>query len=220
MSKLCNLYKNATLGMVKFLEIEYNSPAKPQNEYVDHTIVINLRRDEIYSLDRYHKLMISVSSNGIIAFSDCQYFSYIDDGHTLSLLFNNNAYNRNLSIEVEGNDLGNVKFTELSTPNDYSIINPLMLTQPTKNINGYISGNGIQKDMIAGETLFIACLAYSNYMIGEEQGGKQCVIFGKPSYTLTNLTLTLVKTIRDSTNIDIIYIYKITANSNETVQLW
>lgn len=220
MSKLCNLYKNATLGMAKFLEIEYNSPAKPQNEYADHTIVINLRRDEIYSLDRYHKLMISVSSNGIIAFSDCQYFAYIDDGHTLSLLFNNNAYNRNLSIEVEGNDLGNVKFTELSTPTVYSIINPLMPSQPIKNIYGYIPICAIQKNMTAGESVFIACLAYSNYVVGEEKGGKQCVIFGGPSYTLNNLTLTLVKTIKDSSNIDIIYIYKITASSNEIVQLW
>ena len=220
MSKLCNLYKNATLGVVKFLEIEYDSPAKHQYEYADHTIVINLRRDEIYSLDRYHKLMISVSSNGIIAFSDCNYFSYIDDGHTLSLLFKNNAYNRNLSIEVEGNDIGNVKFTELSTPTNYSIINPLMPDQPTKNIIGYIPNCAIQKKMTTGESVFIACLAYSNYVVGEEQGGKHCVIFGEPSYTLTNLALTLVKTIRDSNNIDIIYIYKITANSNETVQLW
>lgn len=220
MSKLCNLYKNATVGNVKFLEIEYNSPAKHENEYVDHTFVINLRRDEIYSLDRYHKLMISVSSNGIIAFSDCQYFSYIDDGHTLSLLFNNNGYSRNLSIEVEGNDIGNVKFTELSKPDSYYNINPFMPDQPTKNIMGYIPGCAIQKKMIAEESLFISCLAYSNYVVGEEKGGKQCVIYGDQSYTLTNLTLTLVQTIRDAANLDLIYIYKITANSNENVQLW
>jgi len=64
MSVLCNLYKNAIQGMVKFLEIEYNSPARPQNEYTDHTLVIHLRRDGIYTPDRYHELMISVSSNG------------------------------------------------------------------------------------------------------------------------------------------------------------
>lgn len=220
MSKLCNLYKNATLGMVKFLEIEYNSPAKPQNEYVDHTIVINLRRDEIYSLDRYHKLMISVSTNGIIAFTDCEYFSYIDDGHTLSLLFNNNAYNRNLSIEIEGNDLGNIKFTELSVGTRYNIITPFMNDVPSKNIFGYISNNAIQKNMNSETTVYISCLAYSNYMIGEANGGKQCVIYGEQSYNLTNLTLTLVKTIEDYNGIDIIYIYKITTNSNEILQLW
>ena len=139
MSVLCNLYKNAIQGMVKFLEIEYNSPARPQNEYADHTLVIHLRRDGIYTLDRYHELMISVSSNGIRAFSDCPYFAYIDDGHTLSLLFNNNALSHNLSIKVEGNDIGNVKFTELSTPSGYTTISPFMETQPTKNIFGYIS---------------------------------------------------------------------------------
>lgn len=220
MSKLCNLYKNATLGMVKFLEIEYNSPAKPQYEYVDHTIVINLRRDEIYSLDRYHKLMISVSSNGIIAFSDCEYFAYVDDGHTLSLLFNNNAYNRNLSIEVEGNDLGNVKFTELSVISSYNAINPFINNIQSNNIFGYISNNATKRTITTDETLYLPCLAYSPYVVGELSTGKQCVLYGEQSYNLTNLTITLEKTIKDNDKIDIIYIYKITTASNDSIQLW
>lgn len=219
MLKLCNLYKNALNGMVKFLEIEYNSPVKNQNQYVDHTLVIHLRRDGIYTLSRYHKLMISVSSNGIIAFSDCPYFAYIDDGHTLSLLFNNNASDYNLSIEVEGNDIGNVKFTELSTPSGYTAINPFMETMPTKNIFGYISKTPSVKFLNADKHIFLACLSYTSYIVGEQYGGKQCMLYGDANYQLTNLTLELVKTIQYSGS-DTIYIYKVTARANEQVQLW
>lgn len=219
MSALCNLYKNAIQGMVKFLEIEYDSPAKPQNQYADHTLVIHLRRDGIYTLNRYHELMISVSSNGVIAFSDCAYFAYIDDGHTLSLLFNNNALNHNLSIEVEGNDIGNVKFTELSTPTGYNAINPFMETQPTKNIFGYISKTPTVHFLSENNHIFLACLSYSSYIVGEEHGGKQCMLNGDANYQLTNLALELVKTIQYSGS-DTIYIYKVTASANEQVQLW
>ena len=178
MSVLRNLYKNVPQGMVKFLEIEYNSPVKNQNQYVDHTLVIRLRRDSIYSLDRYHELMISVSSYGVRAFSDCSYFAYIDDGHTLSLLFNNNALNHNLSIEVEGNDIGNVKFTELSTPTGYTNITPFMATQPSKNIFGYISKTPTRHFLSANNHIFLACLSYSSYVVGEQNGGKQCMLYG------------------------------------------
>lgn len=219
MLKLCNLYKNAPQGMVKFLEIEYNSPVKNQNQYVDHTLVIHLRRDGIYTLNRYHELMISVSTNGVIAFSDCNYFAYIDDGHTLSLLFNNNALNYNLSIEVEGNDIGNVKFTELSTPSGYTAINPFMETQPTKNITGYISKTPTVHFLNQNNHLFLACLSYSSYIVGEQYGGKQCLLNGDDSYQLTNLVLKLFKTIQYSGS-DVIYIYKVTATANEQVQLW
>lgn len=219
MSVLRNLYKNAIQGMVKFLEIEYNSPAKNQNQYADHTLVIHLRRDGIYTLNRYHKLMISVSSNGIIAFSDCAYFAYIDDGHTLSLLFNNNALNHNLSIEVEGNDIGNVKFTELSTPSGYTTINPFMETQPTKNIFGYISKTPTVHFLNENNHIFLACLSYTSYVVGEQNGGKQCLLNGDAKYQLTNLVLELVKTIQYSGS-DTIYIYKVTASANEQVQLW
>lgn len=219
MSKLCNLYKNAIKGMVKFLEIEYDSPAKPQNQYADHTLVIHLRRDGIYTLDRYHELMISVSSNGVLAFSDCAYFAYIDDGHTLSLLFNNNSLSRNLSIEVEGNDIGNVKFTELSTPAEYTTINPFMETQPTKNIFGYISKTPTVHFLSENHHIFLACLSYSSYVVGEQYGGKQCMLNGDEKYQLTNLVLELVNTIQ-YTGTDVIYIYKVTASANEQVQLW
>lgn len=219
MLKLCNLYKNALNGMVKFLEIEYNSPVKNQNQYVDHTLVIHLRRDGIYTLNRYHKLMISVSSNGVIAFSDCAYFAYIDDGHTLSLLFNNNAPDHNLSIEVEGNDIGNVKFTELSTPSGYTVITPFMETQPTKNIFGYISKTPTVRFLNENSHLFLACLSYTSYIVGEQNGGKQCLLHGDAKYQLTNLTIELVKTIRYSGS-DTIYIYKVTALANDQLQLW
>lgn len=219
MSVLRNLYKNAPQGMVKFLEIEYNSPLKKQNQYVDHTLVIHLRRDGIYTLNRYHELMISVSSNGVIAFSDCSYFAYIDDGHTLSLLFDNNALNHNLYIEVEGNDIGNVKFTELSTPSGYTAINPFMKTQPTKNIFGYISKTPTVKFLNENNTLFLACLSYTSYVVGEQNGGKQCLLHGDANYQLTNLTLELVNTIKYS-GANTIYIYKVTARANEQVQLW
>lgn len=219
MPKLCNLYKNAPEGTVKFLEIEYNSPVKNQNQYVDHTLVIHLRRDGIYTLDRYHELMVSVSTNGIIAFSDCHYFAYIDDGHTLSLLFKNNALNYNLSIEVEGNDIGNVKFTELSTQSDYTIINPFMDTMPTKNIFGYISKTPAVHFLGEKFHIFLACLSYSSYIVGEQNGGKQCLLNGDANYQLTNLVLELVKTIQYSGS-DTIYIYKVTASANEQVQLW
>ena len=205
--------------MVKFLEIEYNSPVKPQNQYLDHTLVIHLRSDGIYTLNRYHKLMVSVSSNGVIAFSDCAHFAYIDDGHTLSLLFNNNAPDYNLSIEVEGNDIGNVKFTELSTPAGYTAINPFMKTQPTKNIFGYISKTPAAYFLNENSYIFLACLSYTSYIVGEEHGGKQCVLNGDSNYQLTNLTLELVKTIQYSGS-DTIYIYKVTAKANEQVQLW
>lgn len=219
MSVLRNLYKNAPQGMVKFLEIEYNSPVKNQNQYVDHTLIIHLRRDSIYSLDRYHELMISVSSYGVRAFSDCSYFAYIDDGHTLSLLFNNNALNHNLSIEVEGNDIGNVKFTELSTPTGYTTITPFMATQPSKNIFGYISKTPTMHFLSANNHIFLACLSYSSYVVGEQNGGKQCVLNGDANYQLTNLALELVNTIQ-SDNSDTIYIYKVTASANEQVMLW
>lgn len=219
MSVLRNLYKNAPQGMIKFLEIEYNSPVKNQNQYVDHTLIIHLRRDSIYGLDRYHELMISVSSNGIHAFSDCSYFAYIDDGHTLSLLFNNNALNHNLSIEVEGNDIGNVKFTELSTPTGYTTITPFMATQPSKNIFGYISKTPTVHFLSANNHIFLACLSYSSYVVGEQYGGKQCVLNGDANYQLTNLALKLVNTIQYDGS-DTIYIYKVTASANEQVQLW
>lgn len=219
MSALRNLYKNAPQGMVKFLEIEYNSPAKNQNQYVDHTLVIHLRRDGIYTLDRYHELMISVCSYGVIAFSDCSYFAYIDDGHTLSLLFNNNALNHNLSIEVEGNDIGNVKFTELSTPTGYTTITPFMDTQPSKNIFGYISKTPVMRFLSANNHIFLACLSYSSYVVGEQNGGKQCVLNGDANYQLTNLVLELVNTIQNDGS-DTIYIYKVTASANEQVMLW
>lgn len=219
MSVLRNLYKNAIQGVVKFLEIEYNSPAKNQNQYIDHTLVIHLRRDGIYTLNRYHELMISVSSNGIIAFSDCAYFAYIDDGHTLSLLFKNNALDYNLSIEVEGNDIGNVKFTELSTPSGYTAINPFMETQPTKNIFGYISKTPAVRFLSENNHIFLACLSYTSYVVGEQYGGKQCLLHGDRNYQLTNLTLELVRTIQYS-GTDVIYIYKVTARANEQVQLW
>ncbi len=219
MSKLCNLYKNATNGMVKFLEIEYNSPAKPQNEYVDHTLKVHLRRDSIYQLDRYHELMISVSTNGIFAFSDCSYFAYIDDGHTLSLLFNNNTTACNLSIEVEGNDLGNVKFTELSNPTGYTTITPFMDTQPTKNIFGYISKTPTVRFLSENNHMFLACLSYSSYIVGEQNGGKQCLLNGDDNYQLTNLVLEKVNTIQYS-GVDAVYVYKVTASANEQVQLW
>lgn len=205
--------------MVKFLEIEYNSPARPQNEYVDHTLVIHLRRDGIYTLDRYHELMISVSSEGIRAFSDCAYFAYIDDGHTLSLLFNNNALSHNLSIKVEGNDIGNVKFTELSRPTDYTTINPFMETQPTKNIFGYISKTPTVHFLSENNHIFLACLSYSSYVVGEQNGGKQCLLNGDAKYQLTNLVLELV-TSYQYVGSDVIYIYKVTAIANEQVQLW
>lgn len=219
MSVLRNLYKNAPQGMVKFLEIEYNSPVKNQNQYVDHTLIIHLRRDSVYSLDRYHELMISVSSYGIRAFSDCSYFAYIDDGHTLSLLFNNNALNHNLSIEVEGNDIGNVKFTELSTPTGYTTITPFMSTQPSKNIFGYISKTPTMKFLSANNHIFLACLSYSSYVVGEQNGGKQCMLNGDANYQLTNLVLELVDTIQQDSS-DTIYIYKVTASANEQVMLW
>lgn len=219
MSALCNLYKNAIQGVVKFLEIEYNSPAKPQNQYVDHTLVIHLRRDGIYTLNRYHELMISVSGEGVIAFSDCSYFAYIDDGHTLSLLFKNNALNYNLSIEVEGNDIGNVKFTELSTPTGYTIIDPFMITQPTKNIFGYISKTPTVRFINENNHIFLACLSYTSYIVGEQNGGKQCMLNGDIKYQLTNLVLDLVNTIKYSES-DTIYIYKVTASANEQIQLW
>lgn len=219
MSVLRNLYKNAPQGMVKFLEIEYNSPVRNQNQYVDHTLVIHLRRDNIYSLDRYHELMISVSSYGVRAFSDCSYFAYIDDGHTLSLLFNNNALNHNLSIEVEGNDVGNVKFTELSTPTGYTNITPFMAAQPSKNIFGYISKTPTMHFLSANNHIFLACLSYSSYVVGEQYGGKQCVLNGDANYQLTNLVLELVNTIQ-SDGSDTIYIYKVTASANEQVMLW
>lgn len=219
MPKLCNLYKNAIQGAVKFLEIEYDSPVKNQNQYLDHTLVIHLRRDGIYTLDRYHELMISASSNGIIAFSDCSYFAYIDDGHTLSLLFVNNALNHNLSIEVEGNDIGNVKFTELSTPSGYTVINPFMETQPTTNIFGYISKTPTVHFLNENNHIFIACLSYTSYIVGEQYGGKQCMLNGDQTYQLTNLVLELVQKITYSSS-DTIYIYKVTASANEQVQLW
>lgn len=219
MPKLCNLYKNALQGMVKFLEIEYNSPVKNQNQYADHTLVIHLRSDGIYTLNRYHELMISVSSNGVIAFSDCAYFAYIDNGHTLSLLFNNNALNYNLSIEFEGNDIGNVKFTELSTPSGYTVINPFMETQPTKNIFGYISKTPTVHFLSQNNHIFLACLSYTSYIVGEQNGGKQCMLNGDTKYQLTNLVLELVDTIKYS-GTDTIYIYKVTASANEQVQLW
>ena len=219
MSKLCNLYKNAPQGMVKFLEIEYNSPVKNQNLYADHTIIIHLRRDHIYSLDRYHELMISVSSNGIRAFSDCPYFAYIDDGHTLSLLFNNNALNHNLSIEIEGNDIGNVKFTELSIPSGYTTITPFMDTQPSKNIFGYISKTPIMHFLPANSHIFLACLSYSSYVVGEQNGGKQCVLYGDENYQQTNLSMELVKTLLEDDS-PTIYIYKVTASANEQLILW
>lgn len=219
MSMLRNLYKNAPQGMVKFLEIEYNSPVRKQNQYIDHTLIIHLRRDSIYSLDRYHELMISVSSYGVLAFSDCTYFAYIDDGHTLSLLFNNNALSHNLSIEVEGNDIGNVKFTELSTPTGYTTINPFMDTQPSKNINGYISKTPTMYFLSANNHIFLACLSYSSYAVGEQYGGKQCVLRGDAIYQLTNLILELVDTIQKDGS-DAIYIYKVTASANEQVMLW
>lgn len=205
--------------MVKFLEIEYNSPVKPENQYVDHTLVIHLRVDGIYTLNRYHELMISVSSNGVIAFSDCSYFAYIDDGHTLSLLFNNITTSINLSIEVEGNDIGNVKFTELSTPAGYAAITPFMKTQPTKNIFGYISKTPAVYFLSENNHIFLACLSYTSYIVGEERGGKQCLLNGDANYRLTNLVLELVKTIRYS-GTDTIYIYKVTASANEQVHLW
>lgn len=219
MSLLRNLYKNAPQGMVKFLEIEYNSPVKNQNQYADHTLVIHLRRDSIYSIDRYHELMISVSTNGIRAFSDCTFFAYIDDGHTLSLLFKNNALNHNLSIEVEGNDIGNAKFTELSTPTGYTAIDPFMTTQPSKNIIGYISKTPLMHFLSANTHIFLACLSYSSYVVGEEYGGKQCLLNGDENYQLTNLSLELVSTITVD-NSDTIYIYKVTASANEQVILW
>ena len=219
MSVLCNLYKNAIGGNVKFLEIEYNSPARPQNEYADHTLIIHLRRDGIYTLDRYHELMISVSTNGIIAFSDCEYFYYIDNGQTLSVLFDNNAYSRNLSIEVEGNDLGNVKFTELSIETSPIKITPFMSSLPTNNIYGYISKLPITKGLSANENFYIACLAYSSYIVGEQNGGKYCILYGDNSYQLANIKLELVKTIK-YVNIDTIYIYKITASQYDRIILW
>lgn len=217
MSKLCNLYKNALFGVVKFLEIEYDSPVKPQNKYADHTIVIRLRRDEIYTLDRYHEIRISVSTNGVIAFSDCTYFHYIDNGHTLSVLFNNNAYSRNLSIEVEGNDLGNVKFTDLSNVPGHTIITPFMTTKPSKNIFGYIRKNPTMIYMASGTTLYIACLSYSSYIVTEQNTGKLCMLNGDSSYSLTNLTLNLDRTI--NSNSDLIYIYKVTASNNTQLLL-
>lgn len=219
MSLLRNLYKNAPQGMVKFLEIEYNSPVKNQNQYADHTLVIHLRRDSIYSPDRYHELMISVSSYGVRAFSDCSYFAYIDDGHTLSLLFNNNALSHNLSIEVEGNDIGNVKFTELSTPTGYTTITPFMTTQPSKNIFGYISKTPRVYFLSANNHIFLACLSYSSYIVGEQNGGKQCLLNGDAKYQLTNLSMELVNTLQESGS-DTIYIYKVTASANEQVILW
>lgn len=205
--------------MVKFLEIEYDSPARPQNEYADHSLVIHLRRDGIYTLDRYHELMISVSSHGVQAFSDCTYFAYIDDGHTLSLLFNNNALSHNLSIKVEGNDIGNVKFTELSTPTGYTNINPFMETEPTNNIFGYISKTPTMKFLSENNHLFLACLSYSSYVVGEQNGGKQCLLNGDQQYQLTNLVIELVKKIQYVYS-DTIYIYKVTASANEQVILW
>nr|DAM71398.1 MAG TPA: hypothetical protein [Caudoviricetes sp.] len=219
MSKLCNLYKNAISGMVKFLEIEYNSPAKPQNQYVDHTLKVHLRRDSIYQLDRYHELMISVSTNSILAFSDCSYFAYIDDGHTLSLLFNNNTTACNLSIEVEGNDLGSVKFTELSNPTGYTVISPFMNASPSKNIFGYISKTPTVKYLTANNHIFLACLSYSSYIVGEQNGGKQCLLNGDDNYQLTNLVLEKVNTIQYS-GVDVIYVYKVTASANDQVLLW
>ena len=218
MSKLCNLYKNALFGIVKFLEIEYDSPVKPQAQYVDHTVVIRLRRDEIYNLDRYHELRISVSTNGIIAFSDCTYFQYIDNGHTLSVLFNNNAYGRNLSIEVEGNDLGNVKFTELSTVTGCTIITPFMATKPDKNIYGYIRKNPTIIYMPSGDVLYLACLSYSSYIVAEQNNGKICMLNGDSIYNLTNLKLELDRTI-NITSSDLIYIYKVTATNNTQIIL-
>lgn len=218
MSKLCNLYKNALQGIVKFLEIEYDSPAKHQNEYIDHTIVIHLRRDEIYSLDRYHKLMISVSSNGVIAFSDCTYFQFTDDGHTLSISFNNNAYSRNLFIEVEGNDIGNVKFTELSAAAKYTNITPFMTTKPDKNIFGYISKNPTIQYIQNGTSIYIACLSYSSYIVTEQNNAKQCLLNGDPSYVLDNSTLTLDRTVNIGGS-DSIYIYKVTATNNTQILL-
>lgn len=219
MSMLRNFYKNSTPGIVKFLEIEYNSPARPQNQYADHTLIIHLRRDGIYTLDRYHELMISVSTNGVIAFSDCEYFHYINDGHTLSILFNNNAYSRNLSIEVEGNDLGNVKFTELSVETDSKKITPFMTSLPTNDIYGYISKVPVTRGLSANENIYIACLAYSSYVIGEQNGGKQCLIYGDQSYQLTNIKLELVKTIK-YVDIDTIYIYKVSAGQYDRIILW
>lgn len=219
MSKLCNLYKNALQGVVKFLEIEYDSPAKPQNEYVDHTLIIHLRRDEIYSVDRYHKLILSVSSNGVVAFSDCTYFQFINDGHTLSLLFNNNAYSRNLSIEVEGNDIGNVKFTELSNATGYTIINPFMTTKPDKNIFGYISKNPTIQYIPNGTSIYIACLSYSSYIVSEQNSAKQILLNGDQNYTLSNLTLSLDRKINTGGS-DLIYIYKVTATGNTQILLY
>lgn len=219
MSRLCNLYKNSLNGIVKFLEIDYDSPVKPQNQYADHTLVIHLRRDGIYTLDCYHELIISVSNNGVIAFSDCSYFYYTDDGHTLSLYYKNNADSRNLSIEVEGNDIGNVKFTELSV-NDTAInITPFMTTEPSKNIFGYISKTPTVRFLRENEHLFLACLSYTSYIVGEQNGGKQCLLNGDANYQLTNLALELVKTIQYSGS-DVIYIYKVTTSANEQVQLW
>ena len=218
MSKLCNLYKNALFGNVKFLEIEYDSPVKPEYKYFDHTIIIRLRRDEIYKLDRYHELRLSVSTNGVIAFSDCAYFQYIDDGHTLSILFNNNAYSRNLSIEVEGNELGNVKFTDLSNVTEPTMITPFMTTKPDKNIYGYIRKNPTMLYMASGTVIYIACLSYSSYIVTEQNTGTLCMLYGDPIYNLTNLTLNLDRTI-NVTESDLIYIYKVTATNNTHIIL-
>lgn len=218
MSKLCNLYKNALFGVIKFLEIEYDSPLKPQNQYADHTIVIRLRRDEIYNLDRCHEIRISVSTNGVIAFSDCTYFQYIDNGHTLSVLFNNNAYSRNLSIEVEGNDLGNVKFTELSNVTGYTMVTPFMKTKPSNNIFGYIRKNPAMIYMPAGDELYIACLSYSSYIVTEQNTGKLCMLYGDNKYSLTNLTLDIDRTINIG-GCNLIYIYKVTASKNTQLLL-
>lgn len=218
MSTLCNLYKNAIFGIVKFLEIEYDSPVKPQSQYTDHTLVIHLRRDGIYTLDCYHELMISVSKNGIIAFSDCPYFYYIDNGHTLSLLFKNNAYDRNLSISVEGNDLGNVQFTELSNITESTQINPFMDVAPDKNIFGYISKTPTSVFKSEGSIFYIACLAYSSYTVCEQEGGIGCILQGDQTIDLTKFKLELYKKVVYS-GADIIYIYKVTSKTNGTIIL-
>ena len=94
-----------------------------------------------------------------------------------------------------------------------------METQPTKNIFGYISKTPTVHFLSENNHIFLACLAYSSYVVGEQNGGKQCLLNGDENYQLTNIVLEKVNTIQYS-GTDAIYIYKVTAIKNEQVQLW
>lgn len=216
MESITNLYKNATKGIVKFLEIEHNSPVKPENQYYDHTYYVKVKGTYIYNPAYEYNIAVTVSSAGIKCFSDCHYFYYKDDGNTLSLGIRNERDYSNLTISVEAADIGNVIFTQLSVVSGFTNI-PLFSSNPmSETVYGILPGTHTEKFINSATTFYIATLSYNPVVITEKLGGKSTLIYGAKTYNLTHVTLTLQETVKDG-GVDCYYIYKVTSSDNDTM---